>query len=191
MLGASIAIDDCYELWESGFVSIPYNFELRDLQPQLQKLLQGPTQETKERAVSEGQPALYLEPEAAEPECDSDDLDHSTYCLDDMLSRDDFASVTTAAIVTAEALAGMCTELPYSSSSQSECSQSTHPGNWPLRMAAVMLHGNSSIQHQIQCRPGMVFRNHEPLLGQARRWRGTHRWCQKVACQTHARARLH
>ena len=39
--GASVAIDDCYELWESGFVSIPYNFEMRDLQPQLQKLLQG------------------------------------------------------------------------------------------------------------------------------------------------------
>ena len=30
--GASIAIDDCYELWESGFISIPYNFQVcRDL----------------------------------------------------------------------------------------------------------------------------------------------------------------
>lgn len=37
--GASIAIDDCYELWESGFISIPYNFNLKDLQPQLQRLL--------------------------------------------------------------------------------------------------------------------------------------------------------
>ena len=37
--GASIAIDDCYELWESGFISIPYNFDLKDLQPQLQRLL--------------------------------------------------------------------------------------------------------------------------------------------------------
>eukprot|EP00891_Asterochloris_glomerata_P005651 jgi/Astpho2/5651/gw1.00079.112.1_t len=36
--GASIAIDDCYELWESGFISIPYNFNLKDLQPQLQRL---------------------------------------------------------------------------------------------------------------------------------------------------------
>ena len=25
--GASIAIDDCYELWESGFISIPHNFQ--------------------------------------------------------------------------------------------------------------------------------------------------------------------
>ena len=29
--GASIAIDDCYELWESGFISIPYNFQARRL----------------------------------------------------------------------------------------------------------------------------------------------------------------
>lgn len=39
LTGASIAIDDCYELWESGFISIPYDFEVSELQPQLQKLL--------------------------------------------------------------------------------------------------------------------------------------------------------
>ncbi len=39
LAGASIAIDDCYELWESGFISIPYDFEISELQPQLQKLL--------------------------------------------------------------------------------------------------------------------------------------------------------
>lgn len=27
--GASIAIDDCYELWESGFISIPFNFKVQ------------------------------------------------------------------------------------------------------------------------------------------------------------------
>ncbi len=27
--GASIAIDDCYELWESGFISIPFDFQAR------------------------------------------------------------------------------------------------------------------------------------------------------------------
>lgn len=27
--GASIAIDDCYELWDSGFISIPYDFQAR------------------------------------------------------------------------------------------------------------------------------------------------------------------
>lgn len=39
LAGASIAIDDCYELWESGFISIPYDFDISELQPQLQKLL--------------------------------------------------------------------------------------------------------------------------------------------------------
>ncbi|KAK9901712.1 hypothetical protein WJX75_009812 [Coccomyxa subellipsoidea] len=37
--GASIAIDDCYELWESGFISIPHNFQVKDLRPELRKLL--------------------------------------------------------------------------------------------------------------------------------------------------------
>lgn len=38
--GASLAIDDCYEVWGSGFISIPYDFTLQELQPQLVKLLQ-------------------------------------------------------------------------------------------------------------------------------------------------------
>eukprot|EP00884_Botryococcus_braunii_P001914 jgi/Botrbrau1/11723/Bobra.0195s0050.1 len=37
--GISIAIDDCYELWESGFISIPFHFKLQELQPELQRLL--------------------------------------------------------------------------------------------------------------------------------------------------------
>ena len=37
--GASIAIDDCYEVWESGFISIPYDFRLKDLKPKLRRLL--------------------------------------------------------------------------------------------------------------------------------------------------------
>lgn len=37
--GASLAIDDCYEVWGSGFISIPYDFTLQELQPQLRKLL--------------------------------------------------------------------------------------------------------------------------------------------------------
>lgn len=37
--GASLAIDDCYEVWGSGFISIPYDFNLSDLQPQLMRLL--------------------------------------------------------------------------------------------------------------------------------------------------------
>eukprot|EP01025_Chloroclados_australasicus_P055430 TRINITY_DN670_c0_g1_i1.p1 TRINITY_DN670_c0_g1~~TRINITY_DN670_c0_g1_i1.p1 ORF type:complete len:580 (-),score=66.70 TRINITY_DN670_c0_g1_i1:565-2304(-) len=39
LTGASIAIDDCYEVWESGTISIPYDFEVTDLPPKLQKLL--------------------------------------------------------------------------------------------------------------------------------------------------------
>ncbi len=37
--GASLALDDCYEVWGSGFISIPYDFKLSELQPQLIKLL--------------------------------------------------------------------------------------------------------------------------------------------------------
>ncbi|KAL4436733.1 hypothetical protein ABPG75_003872 [Micractinium tetrahymenae] len=37
--GASLAIDDCYELWDSGFISIPHDFNLSDLQPKLLALL--------------------------------------------------------------------------------------------------------------------------------------------------------
>ncbi|KAK9858382.1 hypothetical protein WJX84_005474 [Apatococcus fuscideae] len=41
--GARLAIDDCYELWESGFISIPHHFRIQDLQPQLQRFLSGST----------------------------------------------------------------------------------------------------------------------------------------------------
>ena len=37
--GASLAIDDRYEVWESGYISIPFDFQLQDLQPKLQRLL--------------------------------------------------------------------------------------------------------------------------------------------------------
>ncbi|PSC70243.1 hypothetical protein C2E20_6326 [Micractinium conductrix] len=37
--GASLAIDDCYELWDSGFISIPHDFNMSDLQPKLIALL--------------------------------------------------------------------------------------------------------------------------------------------------------
>lgn len=38
--GASIAIDDCYEVWGSGFISIPYDFKLQELRPKLARLLE-------------------------------------------------------------------------------------------------------------------------------------------------------
>jgi hypothetical protein len=39
LAGASIAIDDCYEVWGSGFISIPYNFTVQELPSQLTRLL--------------------------------------------------------------------------------------------------------------------------------------------------------
>jgi len=43
--GISLAIDDCYDVWESGFISIPFDFSISDLQPQLQALLAPPAHE--------------------------------------------------------------------------------------------------------------------------------------------------
>ena len=40
--GASLAFDNCYEVWESGFISIPHDFTLDDLKPKLQLLLAAP-----------------------------------------------------------------------------------------------------------------------------------------------------
>lgn len=37
--GFAIAIDDCYEVTDSGLISIPWDFSTQDLQPQLLKLL--------------------------------------------------------------------------------------------------------------------------------------------------------
>ena len=37
--GIAIAIDDCYEVTDSGLISIPWDFSTQDLQPQLLKLL--------------------------------------------------------------------------------------------------------------------------------------------------------
>ena len=35
----TIAIDDRYEVWGSGIISIPWNFRMQDLKPQILKLL--------------------------------------------------------------------------------------------------------------------------------------------------------
>jgi Domain of unknown function (DUF4460)/Domain of unknown function (DUF4461) len=42
--GISLAIDDCYDVWESGFISIPFDFSITDLQPKLQALLLAPSE---------------------------------------------------------------------------------------------------------------------------------------------------
>jgi hypothetical protein len=50
--GISLAIDDCYDVWESGFISIPFDFSISDLQPQLQALLAPPQEPAAAAAVS-------------------------------------------------------------------------------------------------------------------------------------------
>lgn len=37
--GVTIAIDTCYEVWDSGIISVPWNFNINELRPQLIKLL--------------------------------------------------------------------------------------------------------------------------------------------------------
>lgn len=41
--GACLAIDDCYEVWDSGFISIPHDFEVGELCVRLQAALPGPS----------------------------------------------------------------------------------------------------------------------------------------------------
>lgn len=45
LTGASIAIDDCYQVWSSGFISVPYDFELQELKPRLLKMLAAASEE--------------------------------------------------------------------------------------------------------------------------------------------------
>ena len=37
--GVTIAIDTCYEVWDSGIISVPWDFDIHELRPQLIKLL--------------------------------------------------------------------------------------------------------------------------------------------------------
>lgn len=46
--GVTLAIDDCYDVWGSGIISIPWDFSVQDLKPQLLKLL-GPGPQKPER----------------------------------------------------------------------------------------------------------------------------------------------
>ena len=46
--GVTLAIDDCYDVWGSGIISIPWDFSVQDLKPQLLKLL-GPGPQISER----------------------------------------------------------------------------------------------------------------------------------------------
>lgn len=52
--GVSLAIDDCYDVWDSGFVSIPFDFALADLKPQLLALLAPPAADASNGASRNG-----------------------------------------------------------------------------------------------------------------------------------------
>jgi hypothetical protein len=75
LTGASIAIDDCYELWESGFISIPHNFQLSDLRPELRKLLGSSSSSSGSSSRSSGRmdgiTPVQSEPAQPLPGCDS------------------------------------------------------------------------------------------------------------------------
>ena len=176
--GASIAIDDCYELWESGFVSIPHDFELRDLRPQLQKLLQGAATESQEQVASQAEPFLYPDTEAPEPGYNGDEWKHNRYYLDERIMD------SSASKATSEALAGVPTEPQSSSSSISEYSGGALSARWPLRMASTMPQ-----QARIACRLGRAYKRHEPLSTPARRWRSSHRQFPEATPPHHSLAR--
>ena len=176
--GASIAIDDCYELWESGFVSIPYDFELRDLQPQLQKLLQGSVSDHKEEAftdnLSNGQPEYYKDSDPVQPEFYDNEW-QETYYTDESPTANGSASAGPAATLTAEALIGEPIDLP-TSSSQSEYAQSRLSEEWPLRMAACQPWVKGAGQSVINCRPNKSYDRGCTLLMPVSRWRKPQRY---------------
>jgi hypothetical protein len=53
LTGVSLAIDDCYDVWDSGFISIPYDFSIADLKPKLVALLTAPGKQS-EGSVGNG-----------------------------------------------------------------------------------------------------------------------------------------
>lgn len=56
--GVSLAIDDCYEVWDSGFISIPHSFTVEDLQPQLKGMLAAPAASQPDSALCSGNGSL-------------------------------------------------------------------------------------------------------------------------------------
>jgi hypothetical protein len=54
--GCCLALDDCYEVWDSGFISIPYDFSLRELPEKVRMLKSGerPSAHSAAAAVASG-----------------------------------------------------------------------------------------------------------------------------------------
>ena len=62
-----LAIDDCYEVWDSGFISIPYDFELGELCARLQAALPGPSSSWEEGACQQAGRGSSSPREAGDP----------------------------------------------------------------------------------------------------------------------------
>ena len=177
MPGASIAIDDCYELWESGFVSIPYNFELRDLEPQLQRLLRGSADSqsgTANEHLSDSETYSEDGDWPAEGQDGMDPWHQSDGELYGAPNMEGSASADTSAALSATALAAVPPE-DFISSSHSDHT-SNRLGEWPARPAMSGRGVNSAALSKADRRLGRAYRKGMPLpmiLG------------QRLACQRH------
>ena len=65
--GITIAIDDRYEVWGSGTISIPWNFSIQDLKPQLLKLLGPATMHEAASSSTVASASLLSEPRPRYP----------------------------------------------------------------------------------------------------------------------------
>lgn len=153
-------------------MSIPYDFELRDLQPQLQKLLQGSVLDHKEEAfsdnLSDGQPEYYKDSDPVQPEFYDNEWQERCY-TDESLTVNGSASAGPAATLTADALIGAPIDLP-TSSSQSEYAQSRQSEEWLLRMAVCQPWVKGAGQSVLKCRPSKSYGTHCFLLNPVIRW---------------------
>ena len=58
--GVTLAIDTCYEVWDSGIISVPWDFDISELRPQLIKLL-GPGSTTTAASSNPSKPEAAVD----------------------------------------------------------------------------------------------------------------------------------
>ena len=61
--GTTIAIDDRYEVWGSGIISVPWNFSIQELKPQLLRLLSPAAPQQADTPGNRSQAAFLSRPE--------------------------------------------------------------------------------------------------------------------------------
>ena len=138
-------------------MSIPYNFELRDLQPQLQKLLQGATTGSRDSISSEefsDSETDYQQDElSAEVDLSGSEWDQARHHIDELPAMEGSASANTAASLTAEALAGVPMDWPMQSA-QAQSRDRLESGNWPSQIAESQPRGRTAAlsPHSRTCR---------------------------------------